>query len=68
LSPSVIGLEAPKPGSGVFHTTFSLALQVTGVSLSLATPVASGPRNRVQSAPASSTIDTEMSMDVRNGM
>ncbi|MEX2026477.1 MAG: hypothetical protein WEH44_04235 [Pirellulaceae bacterium] len=52
MSPVTIGLEAPGPGSSVFHTTFSVALQVVGSPLSLLAPPAERPRNPTQS-PAS---------------
>ena len=46
LSPQTIGLDQPRPGTGVFQATFSLALQVSGSRGSSATTdVPSGPRN-----------------------
>src|SRR5438477_9173147 len=43
-SPHTIGVEFPRSGSGVFHRTFSVALQCSGRLVSVVTPVPSGPR------------------------
>src|SRR5262245_32650904 len=49
LPRETIGEPLPTPGSGTFHRTFSLSVQVTGTSLSWLTPVPLGPRKRGQS-------------------
>jgi hypothetical protein len=53
----VIGLEVPNPGKAVFQTMFFSASQVTGKRVSSDTPLAAGPRKRVQSAPLTSDAD-----------
>ena len=39
-----MGVEFPASGSAIFQRTFSVALQVSGSSVSVVTPVPSGPR------------------------
>ena len=43
--PHTTGDEWPRPGMGVFHSTFSDALQVSGRPVSAETPWPFGPRN-----------------------
>src|SRR5437867_3906813 len=50
-SPQMMGDELPDPGRGTFQRTPSLSLQCTGMSLSAAIPVPSGPRKRGQGEP-----------------
>ena len=51
-SPQTIGLDEPGPGSGLFHRTFFVSLQVSGRLVSSLMPDPFGPRKRVQSAEA----------------
>src|SRR5436190_16404110 len=44
-SAQIIGVASPKPGTGTFHLTCSLSLQLAGGSDKGATPVPSGPRH-----------------------
>src|ERR1051325_458300 len=48
-SPETIGDDQPRPGTSIFHATFSFVLQCSGRFGLLATPRASGPRNCGQS-------------------
>ncbi len=48
LSPHTIGLEVPWPGTGTFHLTFCVSLQVSGGLAVVETPAAIGPRHAGQ--------------------
>jgi len=43
--PQTIGEDQPRPGTGVFHATWSVVLQVSGNPDFVLTPEAVGPRN-----------------------
>ncbi len=43
-SPQMIGVDPLKAGSGSFHATFSVGLQVEGSPVSVLTPFSVGPR------------------------
>src|SRR4051812_22216256 len=51
-SPTVMGLEVPRPGSLVFQTMFSFSDHLVGGPLSGLTALPSGPRNWAQSPAA----------------
>src|SRR5579862_7317932 len=53
-SPQTTGDEWPMPGIAVFHSMFSLSVNVTGTFLSSTSPVPLGPRKRGQ-LPAAAT-------------
>src|SRR5688572_24202092 len=57
-SPQAIGVELRGSGSGTFHFTCSVALQVKGRFVSVVIPVPSGPRHAGQFAAKSGETNT----------
>ena len=55
-SPDTIGDDTPRPPSGAFHATFSVALHLTGRFFSSVAPVPRGPRHCGQSAADSDAV------------
>ena len=56
--PHTTGLDSPRPGTGVFHSTLvpSAAFQVVGSENPSAMPVAAIPRNCGQSTPGRGAV------------
>src|SRR5262249_45268229 len=59
-SPSVMGHDAPGPGSSAFQTMFSVDDHLTGSPFSSLTPNPPGPRNCVQSPAKPAAESTAM--------
>jgi hypothetical protein len=67
-SPSITGVECPRPGNSVFHMTLLVSLNVSGSFAMDATPCPEGPRHSGQSAAATFKQQTERQRRVREIM